>query len=435
MVITTILEAWVIQINFTLYVYLLPSITFIAFFTFWLIYYRDYKFTFNVNIVDFYRLQLILISTTLISFIGLVIYTTNYESLINLAVNQYSKSLLLQVFQLLLFVAVGLYLSRITFKLKNRILLFLIFTVVASCIYQLLSIYLFFSNGLLLDEIVWPFLSYGVSEIDYSNRGNLLGRTGSVYLYRAGGFSINPNALAAQLVAVIPFLILYGLKKSKVYFFIALIVIFSLIATASRSGLLAFFVSMLALLAFRYKELFQRFKIQLFLLFLFIISMVLIFLEDILFLTSLRINLNNPLGSYIDSPRQLLTFISFDMLEKSPIFGIGNNISSVAFLNYPEVLELTGNNLHNFWVITLTERGLLGVVAFLVFYGYILYVCATKNNLYSVALFCSLLGLLFSSFFNSALMNFPLQLIVFLLFFLTCINQEDQVQESSYDEN
>jgi len=375
---------------------------------------------FLLLLIGFYAIKLI-------SFAGLLNYGFKHAEFLDGALSQFLLGIVYELFTLSLFACFAIYFCQISQSSRHKIVMVFVFGIVASCIYQYLSLYMMVGSGIDLDAIVWPAISYGLPTNFTTLSSGIIGSSFSVF-YRAGGFSLNPNGFSAQLITIIPFLILYALHKNRIYAVLVLGTIISLALTLSRSGILAMGIALMILFIIEFKIIYKRFKIPIIMVSLILFILGFYYGEGLFQILIQRVEGGEGL-------RANLNQIAIEILSESPFFGTGYNTSSVALLNYGEVSNTTGINLHNFWSIKVVELGALGLAYYSLFHVFILASAARRSNIYSKALFCTLLGLSISGFFNNAMASFPIQLFILTLYCTSGLYLKQPLKDESKKEN
>ncbi len=411
-IITAMMPAWQYNVGIRLIAYNLLGVLFIA----CTIFYHLVNVKFTLKMAKPVKQLLILLTVfycvKLFSIIGLYTYFSQHPQLIDEAIIQFLLGIVMELYTLVLFICLASLFCRLSQKGRHDLILVFVFSIFCSCLYQYLSLYYLLNKGIDLDSIIWPFLSYGLQENYTTLATQAIGNTDEMF-FRAGGFAINPNALAAQLVTITPFLILHAIYRNKKFLFLTVIVIVSMIFTMSRSGLLALGIGLVLLCFMEYKALLKKFKIPIILLSVTLVGLAIVFGE--FFIDIIAVRFSGGAGH-----RNSLNGISFEIWSQSPLFGTGYNASSAAVLSYTELIGETGTNLHNFWLIKAVELGVFGLMTYIFLHVYIIYAVSRDLNVYAKSFICSIVGLTVAGLFNNAMSGFPLQLFV-LLFFCTSI--------------
>lgn len=195
--------------------------------------------------------------------------------------------------------------------------------------------------------------------------------------FRSGGLIANVNALAGYFAVTFPIVIALLLAeknrtKKILYSIVLIVIILGLTITVSRSGFLALIISSLIILFYYRRSMFKRILTS------FILITIAIFLiddvrETIFSLTRIDQGL---------SQRDHLWSLSHDMIKAHPIFGVGPGAWGKEVFNYfpvlfesfegqlfLDMLYMTdgANASHNFYLILLTEMGILGLLSIFVF--------------------------------------------------------------------
>ena len=301
------------------------------------------------------------------SFLGLIF---NFESY---AASQFFKAIIYRTFFFSILTFYILYSIVTKFVYAEQHLRILVLVIVASCLYQFVSIGIFLASGESLDEAIWPLLTVGSWE-PWDQDMRLGGEEIPFVFIRHGGFAGNPNILALQIFLVLPVVVFMRVfEKRYVTTSIACICIVSLLLTMSRSALVGMGAVAAVLI---YRALFKfHFDLKLVARSVVLIALlgysgVFLFGVDALtgFYDLFTYRLND--FSYWDTPRGQLTSVGLDIYSDSPIFGTGAGTSPV-WLSKFSISEVTGPSLHNFWLQKMVELGIFAlghVLVFLLFF-------------------------------------------------------------------
>ena len=341
--------------------------------------------------------------------------------------SQYSKGIFKSLF-LTVFLISFLTFNAITdFRHSVRYLNILLTMVLLSCIYQFLYLVFFLVFEVDIDDFVWPALTLGgYTPEDHNKLGN-----DTFDFARHGGFSRNANMLVTQILCVLPYALLMTISVSKRYIIFASIFVVSTLLTISRGGVLGLLMIMCCI-PFVNKTVLVAYGRFLFTWF--VVIVVLFVATDTFYDLGIVGGVYDLFVArssgrpYFESARWSLVLAGFDMVEKSPIFGLGLNASPVLLESY-SITTLTGNNLHNYWVQLFVERGIFSIFRVL-FYGYILFQCYKLNNIYSQALAISIVCLLVNSLTNNGLAHPFVQLFI-MSAYCCCVYQKRIAVSSS----
>lgn len=192
-------------------------------------------------------------------------------------------------------------------------------------------------------------------------------------ILRAYGTFPHPNVLGAYALVVLA--IIFGFTK-KAYLLIipAVVLVFLSFSRAS------FLVFLLEMLVFFKDLLFKRYKI--------VLALILVFTPLLLirFLSTFNFDLISLIR------RKELTEIGVAAFLTNPLTGVGLN----SFINFVSSSNLISGELrflqpvHNIFLLSLSETGLLGLLGFLGFLGVPIFICAKfrKNQLAKALIFC-----------------------------------------------
>jgi len=129
-------------------------------------------------------------------------------------------------------------------------------------------------------------------------------------------------------------------------------------------------------------------------------------------------------------PRGLLFDLGWKTFIDNP-FGIGSNTSNLLVSIHPLVSNITGDDLHSFWLITLVEIGFIGFIYYLIISIFVLWKCSKRFNIFSKSLFCSYLGIITASIFHNTFPTFSIQLFILLFFCIAMFNVSKPWQSES----
>ena len=131
----------------------------------------------------------------------------------------------------------------------------------------------------------------------------------------------------------------------------------------------------------------------------------------------MRFNIEGVIGSRFDVFRD-----SFFIFLKNP-FGVGiNNFSEVYFLQY----GLKGFNPHNDWLTLLVEIGIIGLIAHIIYYSYLIIFTKRYIHKLSFPLFCIILSQCIAGFFNQTIVLFQSNLVMILLYLYIISDKENE---------
>ena len=412
-VLTSVMGGWQYNVGLTLRAHDLFGALFIfCYFPFLIT--KGNRFTLNRLVKTFLMLFAGLFFIKVFSCVGMLYFSMETTIDFTLMFDQFLKGIIYQLYMLILFFCIAHFLSQKPNEDNRKVALAFVCTIIASCVYQFVSLFLMINYEIAIDEIIWPAISYNhfvpdstfmaKRALGYSIDGGL------VNMYRMGGFALNSNSLGAQILCVIPFLLLNVIhKRNKTYILLSLMAICSLILTMSRSALLGFAISCLCLIFIERAKIIKLLNPSMLFIMFFVTAIPVLFWDHLwFFYRGQNFFELSARGDLFDSAWR--TFID------NPL-GIGcNNSSNLAQQGITGIPDL-----HSFWLITLVETGLIGFIYYWIFSFFILYSCYKRPNIFSKSLFCSYLGVMTACIFNNNLATFPVQLFVFLFFAQLCL--------------
>jgi O-antigen ligase len=371
----------------------------------------------------------------LLSVLGVASYNSRPDAITDIALRQYAKGVIKDGFGLLLLVCLAAYLTMIDSLQRRRVLGVFVLGVLASCVYQVVSLVVIKSVGVDLDRLLWPALSYNLGE-DYTFLSDQAFGVGGTVFYRAGGFAINPNSFAAQLACVIPFLTLSALYRRRSYMLWmvpAMLAMLSLLLTVSRSGMLAVGIAGFLLLLGQFHRIVMLYKLPIIVVGIVLTAVGIAYGDELMTVLGTRLNQQNNYG-FLLGKREDLFRIGIQTVADNPLFGVGHNNSPLQLYHFPQVLALTGPDFHNFWLIKLIELGVVGFSAYLFIHLFILWRMwrAHPRNIYAKGLFYTLIGLSVAAFFNNNLAVTSIQLLVFVFFCVACLEDKTFAHPANY---
>lgn len=208
---------------------------------------------------------------------------------------------------------------------------------------------------------------------------------------------LDPNFLGGFLVLTLNLsLVEYFVRKDKKFIFIIMILFLAIILTFSRSSYLALFISILLFGVFKSK----RLAIAAFAGFILLTPAIPRIFERILGAVTFDITASARLASWGEG---------LQIFTTSPLIGVGfNNLRfAKATLGFFEISEGFGGHagagVDSSFLLVLSTTGILGILAFLLFYFFLLgKFFLARSNQYALATFISMVALfVHSQFVNS----------------------------------
>jgi O-antigen ligase len=266
----------------------------------------------------------------------------------------------------------------------------------------------FVRSGVYIDDIIWQYVSINKS-IDPTNvTWAVLG------IPRGIGFP-GVNSAATYNVLAIPLLLAYYFKDRSKYILIALLVIIAgILVTLSRTGILGFIISVFIYLYLERKKVKYFFGI---------VTGFGLLITGLFFYYKEYINAIVDARSGIDWTRIGLFKGGLNLISENLIFGVGINNYSVVNKTIMDT-QIIDDNLHNSWLSIFVETGLIGLLIFIFFMFYILWVSNVKKTFCSNALISTLIGAFFGGLTNSLFDNFYFNFWLVLIFANVIIDNE-----------
>ena len=238
------------------------------------------------------------------------------------------------------------------------------------------------------------------------------------HLYRMFSSFFDPNFAGSFFVLL--FILILGLiykfikKKKQTYAFsLAILEFFVLLAiylTYSRSALIMLVISFSTFLF-----LIKKWKLIIF-------ALIGLLLMIFIIPKSFQTEGTNLLRSFSSNQRVQSSQIALKIFQSSPVFGVGFNAyryaqNKIGLDNETWQITHSGAGTDNSFLFVLATTGIVGLIAYIYFIFNIFVLAKTnlKNNVFSLVLFSSLLGLIFGSLFiNSLFYVFILEWILII---------------------
>lgn len=335
-------------------------------------------------------------------------------------ITQFFKGILYEIFNIFLLVSMILFISEEQKSDKYKLINYFLFFVLISCFYQFsqLAAMLFFQID--LDKIIWPAISY-----NFSIENTLLDPLGGkdyIDFFRAGSFYGNPNSFAAFLILGFSMSITFFIfSKNRKYLYLALIIFLSILLTLSRSGLGGAFIVLFLTFIFYIKILARSYKKYLMISLIGLIAPIIYFYE---YTNILFARLNNFNISSMFSGRSDIWSAGISVIDKNPLFGYGHN-NMPQTLDYYAATAYAGRDVHNYFLESIINYGIFGLLVVLSLWLYILSFFRLKNAISSSVSFSVITLLIMATTTNSivqAYIYFPL--ILFFVLSITATNKK-----------
>ncbi len=247
----------------------------------------------------------------------------------------------------------------------------------------------------------------------------------------------NPIFFGEFSGATLPLIIYFYLFNKKYEFlslFLIISTLFSLLLIGSKGVMISVFISLLFFIiktknfiSFRLKE------NSIIILFIFLLySILIIFIphfNKLLFKNSKSIISSSFTTSVSVKNRIIMANSAIDMIKEKPLFGHGAGGVRYFYQKYqskllnqnPYLSFIKTSYLHNDYLQIMTEFGIFGLVIFLLFIFYLLYVFDKNSNLlnineyiFSISLISGIIFILCESFFNFPMFILPSSVLFFV---------------------
>lgn len=336
-------------------------------------------------------------------FSGFLIMINNYAAL---SYGQYFKWVIVESVDLLFYFYLIKYFLDSNISFKKTIINVFAFSIIFSAFFSVIQffVYYFYQYNIISVITNLPFIW---------TQNNLLDTYAWGPVLRVGGFMVGPNILATTLCLLVPIVLYTNIFRYQYY--ILSLLILSLILTLSRTGFATFLI--ILLLGLFYRKI--SFKFLLYLLLFLVLALFFIYTNyaDIFNTISLRFNVEGVVGSRFD-----VFSNSFQILLDNP-FGVGiNNFSEIYFFQY----GLKGFNPHNDWLTLLVELGVIGLIAHISYYVYLIVFTKRYIHELSFPLFCIIVSQCVAGFFNQTIVLFQSNLIMIILYLFIIFESKNE---------
>ena len=232
---------------------------------------------------------------------------------------------------------------------------------------------------------------------------------------RAYGTLDHPNILGGMMAVALILVLYSSLKKEinrneRLFYLISFSIFYTaLLVSFSRSGILAFFISVPFIIISAWRRgIFQKKLIGLFiLLIIFISAAIIIPYQDLFFV---RVQTQSRLEQKSISERELYLTQAVNLIKQKPILGtgVGNYILELQKI-IPGQAIWYYQPVHNYWLLLWSEIGIFGLIAAVLFWLVIIKL-SVKKHLWPLGL-----ALIIISLLDHWLWTQPLGLIIFFL--------------------
>jgi len=312
------------------------------------------------------------------------------------------------------------FLSNIGREERYRILLFYIAGVVLSSVYGFLGSFLYINYGIRIENYVWNYLSYypDNSFVERDITWTVLG------IRRGYGFP-GVNAAATYNATILPLLLLFVLYRRSIKDYIIFCICFiGLLVTISRTGFLAFSVSLLIVFIISFKTIKRPFITLLIIAAPFLLAGY-YWWDYIIEITQAR-----PLK---DVERLMQWESGLFLFSNNFLLGVGANNFSVVRWSLPSYFY-HDENLHNSWLTILVELGLLGLICYLIFLAFIVWRIYKSYDIISRGFLCAIIGLSVAAFSNQLFDIFYFKFFIILMFSMVAM-RDGYVFRSGHNRN
>ena len=343
----------------------------------------------------FIILQLFFLFVMVFSGLKVLFISSGQESF-----TQYFKLITLELFNALFFTALVIYLSQIKSDERKLILKYYGVGVILSCLYSVLYLTLYSSYNINIEDHIWASISYGGVQAEQDVQWTVMG------VPRGFGFA-GVGAAATYVVTAVPLLIINAsVDKTVKNISLIIIAVIGLLATMSRTGIIAFGVSLIILITL------ERHRLRS------LTGVMLLALVPLGYLAYMSWDLVSAIIQSrigIDESRLDLYKGGIELFFKNPILGVGANNYPIVRFSLPSHF-FHASNIHNSWLTILVELGIIGLVSKLAYFLYVIYIITKKKNIMSNAFIAALIGLFVGAIFNEVFGDFYFNFFVVIFF-------------------
>jgi len=409
--ITCAMRSWQFNIHSRLIIY---DVITVAFILVWLIRYfiEPRSYALNTELKIFLLLVWLYFAVVILSGIKIILIYDSPESFI-----QFYKGLFTQ-FTFAIFASFFcMFMSELEPKKRKQILMCFITGVVLSSLYGVMSIILYKAYSIKIEDYFWHSVSYN-SEVPLEE-----GMDWAVMGFRRGiGFSGYASS-ATYNMTIIPLLMLFIIYFGKLRYYLLFTICFvGLIVTMSRTGFIAFAVSLVVLFVLSLKNIKSA-----------IFKFLIIFLPLMIigFIWSDYITEIFKVRTDFDYSRYMIWQSGSELFLNDPFMGVGtNNYSVVRFTLPHEYYHLA--DLHNSWLSILVELGILGFICYSLFLSFIIWRATIKLDILSKGIICTIITLSVGALGNQIFDLFYFKYFLILLFSMVSLGDGKHIESYQF---
>ena len=320
----------------------------------------------------------------------------------------FTKGYLYLLFHTILILVSILSVSQLNFRNLNKLIAFIIWLVVALCLYQYVSLICLIYFDFNLDEMIYSDI-FSLNQTSLGLEKNIIGDDVSTF-FRSGSLIGSVNGFAALLILVLPFTFAMYLDFRKpLYLMASALITISILLTLSRAGLLGLAVTVIAAF-FIFRSNVTTVKLLSYGFF-GLIFIILVSTSSLLNSAYFRLD-----TSVFDGPRWDLLIYGVSVISESPLLGRGLNTASIV-MDGSRISDVTGNDFHSFYIENFVNLGIFGLIAGI---ALIIFILATSYGHPPVmkATFIGTLSLILMNFFTNSF-DQPYVFIVWLVLYVT----------------
>jgi hypothetical protein len=361
------------------------------------------KYKLNSGSISVIWLILIIFIFKSTSILGVIFNSQGHQEYLD----YFTKGYLYLLFHTILILVSILSVSQLNFRNLNKLIAFIIWLVVACCLYQYVSLICLIYFDFNVDKLIYDDI-FSLNQTNIGLEKNIIGDEFSTF-FRSGSLIGSVNGFAALLILVLPFTFAMYLDFRKpLYLMASALITVSILLTLSRSGLLGLAVTVVAAFFI------IRSNVTVKLLsygFFGVIFSILVIKSSLLDSFYFRFD-----ASFLDGPRRDLLSYGVSVISESPLLGRGLNTASIV-MDGSKISGITGNDFHSFYMENFVNLGIFGLIAGIALIIFILATSYGRSPIMKAA-FIGTLSLMLMNFFTNSF-DQPYIFIVWLILYVT----------------